>query len=321
MGCPKLKTENWRFVSAETAEYAYFPYGDLAKSSGPDADENPFLFSSEYLDSETNLVYYNYRYYSPELGRWTKRDPIEEDGGYNLYAMVGNDPVGRWDWLGLNRDYTRLLAQEYADALLNAAIQSGMDSAVAKRMKIATLDIADFSGRAYELGLSALLAGLNAMLGPWVGRVWAEKEIIDTYVKSGSEDAFVEALTEAAKEVAGKTDIPTLDKLPPQLKKLYKEITRKSKISGGGNGKYESNNYVTYCALSWEFDRILQKGTFAIVCHDACIKNKTGDKLEMTNVKAAGFKSEGSKWMLEEEMGVDTIDFTKSCQGVFWKKP
>ena len=22
------------------------------------------------------------------------------DGGYNLYGMVGNDPVGRWDWLG-----------------------------------------------------------------------------------------------------------------------------------------------------------------------------------------------------------------------------
>jgi hypothetical protein len=24
--------------------------------------------------------------------------PAEMDGGWNLYAMVGNDPVGRWDW-------------------------------------------------------------------------------------------------------------------------------------------------------------------------------------------------------------------------------
>ena len=100
MGCPKLH-EGWRFVSAETARYAYSPYGALAKSSGPDADENPFLFSSEYLDSETNLVYYNYRYYSPELGRWTKRDPIEEDGGFNLYGMVSNGVTNRWDSLGL----------------------------------------------------------------------------------------------------------------------------------------------------------------------------------------------------------------------------
>jgi RHS repeat-associated protein len=84
-----------------TAQYAYSPYGGLAKSSGPDADENPFLFSSEYLDSETGLVYYNYRYYSPELGRWTKRDPIEERGGWNLYGMLNNQSVNDFDSLGL----------------------------------------------------------------------------------------------------------------------------------------------------------------------------------------------------------------------------
>jgi RHS repeat-associated protein len=65
-------------------------------------DACPFLFSSEYLDSETNLVYYNYRYYSTDLGRWISRDSIGENGGINLYAMVGNDPVGMWDLLGLN---------------------------------------------------------------------------------------------------------------------------------------------------------------------------------------------------------------------------
>ena len=30
----------------------------------------------------------NYRYYSPELGRWINRDPIGERGGANLYGMV-----------------------------------------------------------------------------------------------------------------------------------------------------------------------------------------------------------------------------------------
>jgi len=32
---------------------------------------------------------------------WPSRDPIEEQGGINLYGMVGNDAVGRWDYLGL----------------------------------------------------------------------------------------------------------------------------------------------------------------------------------------------------------------------------
>ncbi len=60
-----------------------------------------YRFSSEYLDIETGLVYYNFRYYSPDLGRWCSRDPMGEFGGMNLYWMVGNNLVKRWDWLGL----------------------------------------------------------------------------------------------------------------------------------------------------------------------------------------------------------------------------
>ncbi|MCF7689359.1 MAG: RHS repeat-associated core domain-containing protein, partial [Cephaloticoccus sp.] len=41
------------------------------------------------------------RYYSPSLGRFINRDPIEEQGGINLYAFVGNNPVNRWDLLGM----------------------------------------------------------------------------------------------------------------------------------------------------------------------------------------------------------------------------
>ncbi len=38
----------------------------------------------------------NDRYYSPDLGRWMSRDPIEEKGGENLYRFVGNDGVNKW---------------------------------------------------------------------------------------------------------------------------------------------------------------------------------------------------------------------------------
>ncbi len=64
------------------------------------ADENPFRFSTKYLDSATNLYYYGYRYYFPELGRWLNRDPIGEQGGLNLYGFVLNDPVLGFDALG-----------------------------------------------------------------------------------------------------------------------------------------------------------------------------------------------------------------------------
>lgn len=33
--------------------------------------------------------------------QWLSRDPIAENGGINLYAYVGNDPINAMDPLGL----------------------------------------------------------------------------------------------------------------------------------------------------------------------------------------------------------------------------
>jgi RHS repeat-associated protein len=91
-------------TGAVAAHYEYSPFGKVVKStfSTPDSGLiNPFRFSNEYHDDETGLVYYNYRYYNSEIGRWTKRDPIEEEGGLNLYGMLNNDTVNFEDYLGL----------------------------------------------------------------------------------------------------------------------------------------------------------------------------------------------------------------------------
>jgi RHS repeat-associated protein len=85
----------------EVASYDYNPFGRVVLKTGTYADTNKYRFSSEYHDDETGLVYYNYRYYSPGLGRWINRDPIEEEGGANLYGMVDNDPINDFDLLGL----------------------------------------------------------------------------------------------------------------------------------------------------------------------------------------------------------------------------
>ena len=84
-----------------STRYEYGPFGEVFCSVGELAGENPFQFSTKYTDFETDLVYYGYRYYSPDLGRWISRDPIEEQGGFNLYAFVNNDPINKIDALGL----------------------------------------------------------------------------------------------------------------------------------------------------------------------------------------------------------------------------
>jgi len=76
------------------------PFGNTLSKSGDLADVNPFRFSTKYTDSETGLLYYGYRQYMPETGRWVNRDPIGEKGGRNLYYAIHNNPMSWIDALG-----------------------------------------------------------------------------------------------------------------------------------------------------------------------------------------------------------------------------
>ena len=82
------------------ASYQYDPYGNITSMEGDMAKENPYRFSSEHHDEDLGLVYYNYRHYNPTDGRWTSRDPIAEQGGWNLYGFVANRPINMVDSLG-----------------------------------------------------------------------------------------------------------------------------------------------------------------------------------------------------------------------------
>ena len=77
------------------AQYKFTGTGDTTLS------RLHFGFSTKYTDSETGLLYYIQRYYNPLTGGWRSKDPIEEDGGLNLYGFVGNDGVSKWDLLGM----------------------------------------------------------------------------------------------------------------------------------------------------------------------------------------------------------------------------
>lgn len=83
-----------------SARYEYAPFGEPLRVTGDAALLNPFRFSTKYTDDETGLLYYGYRYYSPTLAKWLNRDPLEEEGGLNLYAFVQNNPINFVDALG-----------------------------------------------------------------------------------------------------------------------------------------------------------------------------------------------------------------------------
>jgi uncharacterized protein RhaS with RHS repeats len=55
----------------------------------------------------SRVRYYGFRYYNPQTGRWISRDPMGEKGGFNLYLVVDNNLIGKWDYLGLDTDRSR----------------------------------------------------------------------------------------------------------------------------------------------------------------------------------------------------------------------
>jgi RHS repeat-associated protein len=85
------------------ASYAYDSFGGIIVKSGTLADFFRHRFSTKYFDAETGLYYYGYRFYHPVLMRWLNRDPMEEDGGENLYEFCGNNGILEIDWLGCVR--------------------------------------------------------------------------------------------------------------------------------------------------------------------------------------------------------------------------
>jgi RHS repeat-associated protein len=85
------------------ARYAYDAFGGTIAQSGPMAGAFTHRFSTKYLDTETGLYDYGRRFYDPIWGRWLNRDPIEEEGGLNLYGFVDNDPVNGIDFIGEKR--------------------------------------------------------------------------------------------------------------------------------------------------------------------------------------------------------------------------
>ena len=94
------------------------PFGEVLRATGPMAKANPFRFSTKYQDDETDLLYYGYRYYNVNIGRWINRDPVgdigannqfdlpdesvtDEDTDLNPYRYVFNNPLTFIDRFGL----------------------------------------------------------------------------------------------------------------------------------------------------------------------------------------------------------------------------
>ena len=72
-------------------------FGDTVSQPVGSTAANPVRFPGQHHDAATGLHYNYSRDYDPATGRYLEADPIGLEGGINLYAYVGANPVTRID--------------------------------------------------------------------------------------------------------------------------------------------------------------------------------------------------------------------------------
>lgn len=79
--------------------HRYEPFG-----AGAGSALTRFGYAGRESDPATGLLHFRARWQDPQQGRFLSEDPIGFEGGLNVYAFAGNDPLSLIDPLGLSWD-------------------------------------------------------------------------------------------------------------------------------------------------------------------------------------------------------------------------
>jgi RHS repeat-associated protein len=93
-------------IGTVLTRYEYSPYQGPTKVyqfPSTNVEATVQTIGRYYHHEPSGLELALYRAYDPELGRWISEDPLEEEGGLNLYEFVEGEPVGWLDDLGDQR--------------------------------------------------------------------------------------------------------------------------------------------------------------------------------------------------------------------------
>ncbi len=99
---------------------------------------SPFLFQGQYFDYDAGLVYLRTRFYDPYSGMFLEPDPTGYADSVNLYAAMGNNPVGFRDPSGLADELPPWLVNAGAEAeeAAEAARSSGQFARSTENLRV-----------------------------------------------------------------------------------------------------------------------------------------------------------------------------------------
>ena len=165
----------------------------------------PLRFPGQYFDEETGLHYNWHRYYNPKTGRYITSDPIGLTAGINTFGYVGGNPVGGFDFFGLqvvnpwdnsdafnhfrsgNGAPVRLRDIGHLTTIRNSHVtrdaisrfrsqMNSLASSVAASMGIGTHLLQDYFERGYDFTNDVLFIGRADLRGDFAGSVTVQSD-------------------------------------------------------------------------------------------------------------------------------------------------
>ena len=138
----------------------YSPYGTADYSWG--TMPTPYSYAGERLDSQTGLLYDNFRYYDPLTGQYVRSDNVQDNAqGMDPYAYVGDNPETRNDPSGHCWPLCTMILGAVIGATLSVATTVVSDAVQGK-----TPSLGEVAQAAVVGAVSGAVAGL---VGPEAG--------------------------------------------------------------------------------------------------------------------------------------------------------
>lgn len=154
VGTPKMIVDSSTGSAVE--QFNYDEFGN--NLDGKVSTIIPFGFAGGIADSDTGLVRFGARDYSPVIGRWTNKDPIGFAGGQgNFYSYINNDPINLTDPSG---NCPWCIA-----AGVGALVSGGLDLGIQLMTNGGNFSAVNWS----SVATSAVVGGLISSLGPTGG--------------------------------------------------------------------------------------------------------------------------------------------------------
>lgn len=90
----------WDAAKASVGSYEFTPYGSEYSQTGAALDTLAGAYTGKPWDDSAQLFHFPFRQYSPDMARWTSRDPLGMVDGPNVYGYIHGQVVMHYDPLG-----------------------------------------------------------------------------------------------------------------------------------------------------------------------------------------------------------------------------